>query len=116
MTKVLVSGFRGSMGTQACKMIETDPELELVAVYSPNLKTTDVADYGLPTDCKVFNQLADIQTDADVWVDFSTPTGAFENAKFALDHNMVPVIGTSGMTEAQVAELEKLAEQTNTKV
>lgn len=115
MTKVLVSGFRGSMGTQACKMIETDPELELVAVYSPNLKTTDAADYGLPTDCKVFNQLADIQTDADVWVDFSTPTGAFENAKFALDYNMVPVIGTSGMTEAQVAELEKLAEQTNTK-
>lgn len=115
MTKVLVSGFRGSMGTQACKMIEADPELQLVGVYSPNLESTDAASYGLPAGCQVFAKLADIKTDADVWVDFSTPTGAFENAKFALENHMTPVIGTSGMTEAQVTELHQLADQLNAK-
>ncbi|WP_429971666.1 4-hydroxy-tetrahydrodipicolinate reductase [Fructilactobacillus sp. Tb1] len=115
MIKVLVAGFRGSMGSKACKMIEADPELQLVGVYSPNVASTDRGSYDLPSECQIFDRLADIQTDAEVWVDFSTPTGAFENAKFALEHYIVPVIGTSGMTDAQVDQLKEIADATKTK-
>ncbi|ANZ57669.1 4-hydroxy-tetrahydrodipicolinate reductase [Fructilactobacillus lindneri] len=111
MIKVLVSGFRGAMGAKAVKMITADPDLKLVSVYSPNVDPQDGAKYDLPSDCKIFNHLDEIEPDAQVWVDFSTPDGAFENAKFALEHHMVPIIGTSGLSDQAVSELQKIAQQ-----
>ncbi|USS88093.1 4-hydroxy-tetrahydrodipicolinate reductase [Fructilactobacillus hinvesii] len=108
---VLVAGFRGSMGQKATAMINRDPELELAAVYSPHVTTLDPAAYDLPETTQVFNQLDAISTTAQIWVDFSTPAGAFANAQFALEHGMTPIIGTSGLSDDQVAQLTKLADE-----
>ncbi|EKK20625.1 4-hydroxy-tetrahydrodipicolinate reductase [Fructilactobacillus florum] len=105
MIKVLVAGFQGAMGQQAVRLIEHDQQLELVAVYSPHA----TRNASVPTGCQLFTQLTAIQTDAQVWVDFSTPAGATENAKFALAHNLIPIIGTSGLSSETIQALQEFA-------
>ena len=42
----------------------------------------------------VFKDKADLAGfEADVWVDFTTPTVAYENTRFALENGFAPVVG-----------------------
>lgn len=109
MIKVLVAGFMGSMGQKTVSMVNENDNFELVGAYSPNVDVAHMQGMGLNDDVKLFGDLKDIQTDADVWIDFTIPAAAFENAKFAIEHGIHPVVGTSGMSDDQVSELQKLA-------
>ncbi|WP_010623391.1 4-hydroxy-tetrahydrodipicolinate reductase [Companilactobacillus versmoldensis] len=110
MIKVIVSGFTGSMGQKVLAMINGENDLQLVAVFNPVAKSQDPADYDLDSSVKVYNDYSQIDVDADIWIDFSIPSAVFDNTKFAIEHNIKPVIGTSGMSEDQIAELKKLAD------
>ncbi|EHO47511.1 4-hydroxy-tetrahydrodipicolinate reductase [Lentilactobacillus kisonensis] len=109
MIKVLVSGFMGSMGQKTVQMIDNTDDFELVAAYNPGIDTVHLQGMGLSDNVKLFSKLGDIQTDADVWIDFTVPAAAFENTKFAIEHGIHPVIGTSGLSEEQVTQLQQLA-------
>lgn len=109
MIKVLVAGFMGSMGQKTVSMVNENDNFELVGAYSPNVDVAHMQGMGLNANVKLFGDLKDIQTDADVWIDFTIPAAAFENAKFAIEHGIHPVVGTSGMSDDQVSELQKLA-------
>lgn len=109
MIKVLVAGFMGSMGQKTVSMVNENDNFELVGAYSPNVDVAHMQGMGLNDNVKLFGDLKDIQTDADVWIDFTIPAAAFENAKFAIEHGIHPVVGTSGMSDDQVSELQKLA-------
>jgi 4-hydroxy-tetrahydrodipicolinate reductase len=109
MIKVLVAGFMGSMGQKTVSMVNENDNFELVGAYSPNVDVAHMQGIGLNDNVKLFGDLKDIQTDADVWIDFTIPAAAFENAKFAIEHGIHPVVGTSGMSDDQVSELQKLA-------
>jgi 4-hydroxy-tetrahydrodipicolinate reductase len=106
---VLVAGFMGSMGQKTVSMVNENDNFELVGAYSPNVDVAHMQGIGLNDNVKLFGDLKDIQTDADVWIDFTIPAAAFENAKFAIEHGIHPVVGTSGMSDDQVSELQKLA-------
>lgn len=104
MIKVIIAGFKGRMGSTAVEMVKEDANLELVALVDP-LTSEKIVD-GIP----VFNdKTALIGFDADVWVDFTIPTVAFDNTKFALENGFCPVVGTTGFTEAQISELITLS-------
>ena len=109
MRKVIISGFNGSMGQKTVQMVEQATDLTLVAGYNPHLKDLNPQSYGLSPDVKLFNKLEDITETADIWIDFSIPSAVFENTKFAIEHGIRPVVGTSGLSESQVKELQKLA-------
>ncbi|BAP85676.1 dihydrodipicolinate reductase [Paucilactobacillus hokkaidonensis JCM 18461] len=109
MTKVIIAGYQGKMGQKAVAMVQSHADFELVAVYGPKLDT----DVKLEATTKVFNQLDEINVDADVWVDFTTPTSVYENTKFALEHGYSPVIGTTGLTDDQLTELKQIAKKNN---
>lgn len=109
MTKVLVAGFTGAMGKQAVQLVQDTPGFELAAVFAPGLASTSPADNGLPDEVSVFTKLADIQTDAVIWIDFTLPEAVYANTKFAIEHGISPVIGTTGLTDDQVSELQQLA-------
>lgn len=109
MTKVIVAGFTGSMGDKAVHLIADTAGFELTAVFAPNLASTNPADYGLAADVQVFQSLAEINTDAEIWIDFTLPSAVYANTKFAIEHDISPVIGTTGLTDSQVAELQKSA-------
>ena len=99
--RVIIAGFKGKMGQAACQMVLADPDLDLVAVLDPFESESEWQ--GIP----VFKDKADlVGFEADVWVDFTTPTVAYENTRFALENGFAPVVGTTGFTSEEIAELK----------
>ncbi|MEQ9810734.1 4-hydroxy-tetrahydrodipicolinate reductase [Streptococcus jiangjianxini] len=104
--KVIVAGFKGRMGSTAVEMVKSDKELELAALLDPF--ATEKALDGVP----VFNDKLELAGfEADVWVDFTMPKVAYENTRFALENGFAPVVGTTGFTEEQIAELVALSSE-----
>ncbi|MGX7776540.1 4-hydroxy-tetrahydrodipicolinate reductase [Streptococcus pluranimalium] len=104
--KVIVAGFKGRMGSTAVDMVKSDEALELAALLDPFAEEKDLD--GVP----VFNDKEDlIGFDADVWVDFTMPKVAYENTRFAIENSFAPVVGTTGFTEEQIADLIALSSE-----
>ena len=102
--RVIIAGFKGKMGQAACQMVLADPDLDLVAVLDPFESESEWQ--GIP----VFKDKADlVGFEADVWVDFTTPTVAYENTRFALENGFAPVVGTTGFTSEEIAELKEFS-------
>lgn len=91
-------------------MINGENDLQLVGAFNPIIKSLDPKDYDLDPSVKVFNDYSQIDIDADIWIDFSIPSAVYDNTKFAIEHGIRPVIGTSGMSEQQIADLKSLAD------
>ncbi|MGT2907033.1 4-hydroxy-tetrahydrodipicolinate reductase [Streptococcus dentiloxodontae] len=103
--KVIIAGFKGKMGATAVEMVKGDSDLELAALLDPFAAEKEVD--GVP----VFTDKAQlVGFKADVWVDFTTPKVAYDNTKFALENGFAPVVGTTGFTEEEIAELIALSE------
>ena len=104
--KVIVAGFKGRMGSTVVNMVKEDKELILVGLYDPY--ATEAAVDGVP----VFQHEKDlVGFDADVWVDFTMPSVAYQNAHFAIENGFAPVIGTTGFTPEQITELKTLSQR-----
>ena len=102
--KVIVAGFKGRMGSTAVDMIKNDSELELAALLDPFVAEKEID--GVP----VFTDKSDlVGLDAEVWVDFTIPKVAYENTHFALENGCRPVVGTTGFTQEQIADLMTLS-------
>jgi len=104
MKKIILAGGFGKMGQAIQTAIANESDLELVGILSHTLQEADVP---------VFTDLQVIDVHADVWVDVTNPTAVFENAEYALKHGMNVVIGTSGLSEEQVEQLQQIAQATN---
>lgn len=81
--KVAVLGARGRMGAQVCRAVEAADGLELVAAV-------DVGD-----------DIAAIDA-ADVVVDFTHPDAVMDNVRFAIEHSVHVVVGTTGVTQQRL--------------
>ena len=103
MIKVLIAGYRGRMGAAAVKMVQDTADFQLTALYDPHAAESEA--FGIPV---IKNPSALTAVYADVWIDFTTPSAVYENTKLALTHNMRPVIGTTGLTDAEISELKAL--------
>ncbi len=97
------------MGQKAVQLVTTTPTFQLVGVFNPHVTSRRATDYGLDGAVTVYNDFQQIMTPADVWLDFSTPSGVARNAQFAIARGMRPVIGTSGLTEGQQQALQEAA-------
>ena len=105
------------MGQAVLKAVQEDAELKLVG--AADLKGgADAGELvGLPkagvtveTDLKAALE----RLHPDVMVDFTRPDVVFENVKTALAAHVSPVVGTTGLTDAQKADIAKLAEEHDT--
>ena len=52
MIHVLVAGFRGAMGQKTVKMVQSQKDFALSAVFDPKATAADAQKYGLPADTK----------------------------------------------------------------
>ncbi len=98
MTKkisVIINGANGKMGSETVIAVNNDPALELVA----SLNRHD--DLG-----KTIRE-----TRANCVIDFTSPQAAFQNTKIIIENNAHPIIGTTGLSSQQIAELQELAMQ-----
>ncbi len=93
--RVLVNGAQGKMGQAVLKALEGQDDLVLVAACDrhDNLKT----------------ELK--QSQAQVAVDFTHPDSAMENARTILEAGVSPVIGTTGFSQKNIEELQKLSQK-----
>lgn len=87
--KVGVLGAAGRMGATVCDAVEADAELELVA----RVDLDDSLD-------------ALVEARAEVVVDFTAPDAVKDNVKFCLDGGIHVVVGTTGMKDADLKEVD----------
>jgi len=108
---VAVAGATGRMGREVVKMVLEDPELSLAAAVARSAEPVDAGSLaGKPdTGVKVSNDLEEAleRTKPDVLVDFTSPKAAMPNAETSIRLGVRPVIGTTGFTPEQIAELDK---------
>ncbi|MNB72284.1 4-hydroxy-tetrahydrodipicolinate reductase [compost metagenome] len=98
------------MGKEVVKLVLQDEELELSAAVDRSSMGIDAGSLaGLPeAGVTVTDDLdAALSAGADVLVDFTVPQSAFNNTTAAIRHGVRPVIGTTGFTPEQIAELDK---------
>jgi 4-hydroxy-tetrahydrodipicolinate reductase len=90
MIRVAVSGAAGRMGQAVCEAVEGAEDAELAGRADPSLGV----------------ELAEVLSDADVVVDFTTPDTALANAEACLAAGVHTVVGTTGF---DLAALEAAA-------
>ena len=88
MLRVGVVGARGRMGAEACRAIEADPDLELVARVGRGDALTALTEAG-----------------AEVAVELTTPASVKENVRFCLGRGIHCVVGATGMTDADLDDV-----------
>jgi 4-hydroxy-tetrahydrodipicolinate reductase len=91
MIRVAVSGAAGRMGQAVCETVEGAGDTELTGKADPALGVA----------------LADVLSQADVVVDFTTPETALANAEACLTAGVHAVVGTTGF---DLEALEAVAE------
>ncbi|WP_373896157.1 4-hydroxy-tetrahydrodipicolinate reductase [Virgibacillus natechei] len=106
--RVIVAGPRGKMGSEAIQMINREDNFQLVGCidHKNNGNYTDNL-----ADVPIFEDAEECFTniEADIFVDLTVPDVGYEHTKTALEHNIRPVIGTTGFTDEQLSELSTLS-------
>ncbi len=91
MLKVAVLGAKGRMGTAAVAAIGAAPDLELVAALGRGDSLDQLLELG-----------------AQVIVDLTVPDSTEANVRFAVEHGINAVVGTTGWNADRLAALESL--------
>lgn len=102
MIKVAVCGANGRMGKEVVNAVTEAEDMEVTAKI-------DIFN-GEYDSIKSANENAEI----DLLVDFTQPDSIYENAKYCLNNNINIVIGTTGLKDEQITELEELSKKNNT--
>jgi 4-hydroxy-tetrahydrodipicolinate reductase len=85
--KVGVFGSDGRMGSTVCDAVDADGELDLVARVDINDDPKSMVDAGV-----------------EVAVDFTMPDAVKENVRFCLDNGIHAVVGTTGLSDDDLAD------------
>lgn len=99
MINVAVCGSNGKMGKEVVRAVNEDNELTLVAQI-------DIVD-GEYSSIENASKAQKI----DVLVDFTQPKSIYENAQYCLNNEINIVIGTTGLSDEQIANLKSLSEK-----
>jgi 4-hydroxy-tetrahydrodipicolinate reductase len=114
--RVAVSGAVGRMGLEVVRAVARDSELELTGAVDLQEIGQDIGKLaGLPPlGVEVVGDLQQLLDEgaADVLVDFTNPQAVVRNARAALAAGVSPVIGTTGIDELELEELQKVSDKT----
>lgn len=103
MTKVIMNGCNGKMGQCITDICAKDDDIEIVA----GIDTYTDIENAYP----VFSSLEDCNVSADVIIDFSNAKGMEALVDFCCDRQMPLVLCTTGLSEEQLAKVEKAYEK-----
>jgi 4-hydroxy-tetrahydrodipicolinate reductase len=109
--RVFVSGAMGKMGQEVIKTILSQDDIALVGAADTRGVGRDVGylmgitrvgvDVSGPLDVEALKS-----SQADILVDFTNPQSVLKNAQTAISAGVVPVIGTSGLDENDIAKIK----------
>jgi hypothetical protein len=106
--RVGVIGAAGRMGQTVCAAISADQNLELVAAVDSAASGSTVEGLTIAKDLRA---LADAKV--DVAVDFTVAAASRINLPWLAMHNVHAVVGTTGFTDADIAEFKKMFTSSN---
>jgi 4-hydroxy-tetrahydrodipicolinate reductase len=86
--RVGVLGAQGRMGSEVCRAVDAAADLELVARIEDGDPLADL-----------------VAARTQVVVDFTHPGAVMQNLRYALDHGIAAVVGTSGFTTERLDEV-----------
>lgn len=116
MIKVMVSGAYGKMGLEVLKAVHKDDQLSLVGAMDTKSDFTDVGELiGIgKIGIIIGNDLQEVinETKPQVMVDFTRPEAVLNNIRIAIKNGVCPVVGTTGLSEANVKEVQELCKET----
>ncbi len=109
--RVIVSGALGKMGQETARAVYQDEELTLVGLIDIRAKAAQSGEAAVQLPMPVDNDLEGWleKHQADVMIDFTNPQAVYNNAKAALQHGTNCVIGTTGLNEVELKQLERAA-------
>lgn len=96
MTKnVVIIGAHGKMGTATVSAIEQSADFSCVKKLSRNDNLAETLS----------------ANDVDIAIDFTNANAVYDNAKVIIEHNVRPIIGSSGLSSEQIDELSTLCSE-----
>lgn len=111
--KVIVTGVLGKMGLETVKAVHSDENLQLVGLVDIRGKGEKLSQLSQlkEIDLKVENDLDRVieKNKPQVMIDFTNPQAVFNNTRTALKNKITCVVGTTGLNEVELRQLEKLA-------
>lgn len=116
--KVAVNGALGNMGKTVVRAVHADPALQLVAAIDINGNNKDIGllagieEVNIPVTTDLAATLQQIKP--DVVVDFTSPFTVMQNIETALSLQVRPVVGTTGITEADIEKIKNWSAQYQT--
>ncbi|MDB9535289.1 4-hydroxy-tetrahydrodipicolinate reductase [Dolichospermum planctonicum CS-1226] len=124
---VIVNGAAGKMGREVIKAVAQASDLTLLGAIdtTPQYQGKDAGELaGLsePLEVPISNQLEPMlayvagerQMQPGVLVDFTHPDVVYNNIRSAIAYGIRPVVGTTGLSPAQIQELSDFAEKAST--
>ncbi len=106
MIRVGVFGAGGRMGSTVCRAVREAPDMELVAAVDPVHAGTASGAVRLAAEAHQLEVAG-----AQVAVDFTVLDAARENIRWCAAHGVHAVVGTTGFTDAELAEFAELFER-----
>jgi 4-hydroxy-tetrahydrodipicolinate reductase len=121
---VVVNGAAGKMGREVIKAVAAAPDLLLVGAVdrNPAYRGQDVGEVAGcgPLEVPILDDLQSVLVLATqekvqgVMVDFTHPSGVYDNVRSAIAYGVRPVVGTTGLTGEQIQDLADFAEKAST--
>ena len=116
MIRVGVIGARGRMGQMVCRAVADQDDMALVAAVDRSHVGESIGKLiGHPKlDVSIVDELdALMDADTEVAVDFTHPDVVMEGIRWAIEHAMHIVVGTTGFTEERLDEVARMIELEN---
>lgn len=115
--RVVIAGAAGNMGSQAVRAVSEADDMQLVAAVDPGAVDEDAGEragigrIGVP----IVGDLATVFEVANptVLVDFTRPDTVKQNVLLAVERGLHAVVGTTGLSQDDWAEIDQLAREKN---
>ncbi len=115
--RVVIAGAAGNMGSQAVRAVSEADDMQLVAAVDPGAIDEDAGEragigrIGVP----IVGDLATVFEVANptVLVDFTRPDTVKQNVLLAVERGLHAVVGTTGLSQDDWAEIDQLAREKN---
>ncbi len=121
---VVVNGAAGKMGREVVKAVAQASDMTLVGAIDRNPQYVgqdagEVAGCGalevpILSEFESVLALAGQEKQLGVMVDFTHPDSIYENVRAAIAYGIRPVVGTTGLSPAQIQELAEFADKAST--
>jgi len=103
MTKIILSGCNGYMGHVVTALVSKNPEIMIAAGIDINNQKQD--------DYPVFANPVDVNTEADVILDFSNPSAIDGLLALGLSKQLPLILCATGYSPEQISDIEKASKQ-----